>query len=107
MAEGRGRPMGKRRILVGASFRALHASDDKRTVGGGHDVRLAREGRCVWQSGIDWAREGRDVGIIERRRRGVDREINRTQVNKSQHSEALNPRTAKKRHLWLSLLHVL
>jgi len=29
------------------SFKTLHASHDKRVVGGGHEVRLAREGCCV------------------------------------------------------------
>jgi len=47
------------------SFKALHASYGG--VIGGHEARLARKDvvSCS-QSRIDWVREGRDVGIINR-----------------------------------------
>lgn len=73
--------MGSGESRIMGSFRASDASYGKRVVGGGHGARLARKGCCEGcsQSRIDWGREGGDVGIIKRKRRGVGEDINRTQ----------------------------
>jgi hypothetical protein len=91
------------------SFKALDASHDKRFVGEGHEARLAREGVVCGcsQSRIDWVREGRDVGIIKGKRRGVNGDINRTQVNKQNTAMHSTQGRGRKRRSLLSLLDVL
>ena len=91
------------------SFKALHASHDKMVIGEGHEVRLAREGRCVQLQSIKnrLGARGKRRGYHKGERRGVEGDINRAQVNK--HNTAMDSTQGRrrKRRSRLSLLNIL
>ena len=76
-------------------------------VGGGMRFVSDREVCGRNQSEIDCVREGRDVGIIRRERRGVGGDINRTQGNKHNTAMHSTQGRGRKRRSRLPFLDVL